>query len=112
MANNFLNMMNNLSIKSNYKKISELEEFKKYEIINAVFKETKFGKSIQITIQDNTKLFLPKRYCNIKKEELKSFVGICIQYEGKKDKMDIISFHELDEESDDEEEQLIQEQLK
>ena len=83
---------------SPFKKISELTIDKKYLIVNAEIKDTKFGKSIQLTVIDEDKepikFFLPKRYSNTKKQHLKYFLNNLFIYKGKDDKMDIVKFIE------------------
>ena len=69
MASEFFKTINKKPT-SPFKKLSELKINEKYLIINAEFKDTKFGKSVQMTVdEDNEKIkfFLPKRYSNIKK---------------------------------------------
>lgn len=86
----FLNKINNIK---SFVKISELEVDKEYLIEEAKIIETKYGKSIQVTLDDNDiKVFLPKRYSVIKKSELKYLEGTYLIYKGKDEKMDLIEF--------------------
>ena len=109
MASEFFKTINKKPT-SPFKKLSELKIKKKYLIFNAEFKDTKFGKSVQITAyEDNEKIkfFLPKRYSNLRKSELQYFINNYIVYMGKEDKMDIIKFienKEISSESEAEEE--------
>ena len=96
MASEFFKSINKKPT-SPFKKLSELKLKEKYLIIDAEFKDTKYGKSIQITAyEDNEKIkfFLPKRYSNIRKRELQYFINNYIVYMGKEDKMDIVKFIE------------------
>ena len=105
MASEFFKTINKKPT-SPFKKLSELTINKKYLIINAEFKDTKFGKSVQITVNEDDdiiKVFLPKRYSNIKKRELQYFINNFIIYKGKEDKMDIINFVENEISSESEE---------
>ena len=105
MASEFLKSLNNKKPTSPFKKLSDLTINKSYLITNAEFKDTKFGRSVQITVmnEDNEpiKFFLPKRYgINIKRRELKYFVDNIIIYKGREDKMDIIEFVEKEKEKE------------
>ena len=96
MASEFFKTLNKKPT-SPFKKVSDLTINKKYLIISAEFKDTKFGRSVQITISeddDEIKFFLPKRYSNTKKRELQYFTNNFIVYKGKEDKMGIIKFVE------------------
>ena len=106
MASEFFRTLNKKPT-SPFKKISDLTIDKKYLITNAEIKDTKFGKSIQLTVidedEDPIKFFLPRRYSNTNKKHLKYFINNFIVYKGKDDKMDIIEFMEnnsSEEESD------------
>ena len=104
MASEFFKRINKMPT-SPFKKISDLTINEKYLITNAEIKDTKFGKSVQLTVIDEEpiKFFLPKRYSNTKKQHLVYFKNNFIIYKGKKDKMDIIMFEEnreFDNESD------------
>lgn len=103
MASKFFNKINNLK---SYKKISDLKVGVRYLIKSAEFTKTKYGKSIKIFLRDEETIYLPKRYSNIKKNELEYFTNAFIIYRGKKDNYDVIEFEEpnddLDEESYDE----------
>ena len=69
MASEFFKTLNK-KVTSPFKKVSDLTIDKKYLITNVGFKDTKFGKSVQITTNEDDseiKFFLPKRYSNIKK---------------------------------------------
>ena len=109
MASEFFKTINKKPT-SPFKKLSELKIKKKYLIFNAEFKDTKFGKSVQITAyEDNEKIkfFLPKRYSNLRKSELQYFINNYIVYMGREDKTDIIEFienKEISSESEAEEE--------
>ena len=97
MASEFFKRINKVPT-SPFKKVSDLTINQKYLITNAEIKDTKFGKSIQLTVIDEDeepiKFFLPKRYSNLKRQQLKYFLKNDIIYKGKKDKMDIIMFEE------------------
>ena len=105
MASEFFKTINKKPT-SPFKKLSELKIKEKYLITGAEFKDTKFGKSVQITVyEDNEKIkfFLPKRYSNIRKSELQYFINNYIVYMGREDTMDIIKFIENKEISSDSE---------
>ena len=69
-----------------YKKVSDLQINKKYLITNAEYKDTRYGKSVQMTVKENgkkIKFFLPKRFNNeIKECDLNSYLYQYIVYEG------------------------------
>lgn len=93
MASNFFKKINNLK---SYTKISDLEIDQEYKIIDADKEETKFGKSIKIILKDGEKLYLPKRFSIIKKNELKYFKNTILIYKGKNNlNMDILEFKEM-----------------
>ena len=89
-----ISKFNNLS-SSAYKKMSELEVDRKYEITSAFIKETKFGKSIQVTLDDEINVFLPKRFSKLSKSDLKTLIDLHLIYKGKnEDGMDIVELSE------------------
>ena len=69
-----------------YKKVSDLQINKKYLITNVEYKDTRYGKSVQMTVKENgkkIKFFLPKRFNNeIKECDLNSYLYQYIVYEG------------------------------
>ena len=96
MASEFFKSLNKKPT-SPFKKVSDLTINKKYSITNAEIKDTKFGKSVQLTVdedEEEIKFFLPRRYSKTKRSELKYFINNYIVYKGREDKMDIIKFKE------------------
>ena len=100
MASEFFKSINQKP-SSPFKKVSDLTINKEYLITNAEIKDTKYGPSIQLTINNfneedlsKVKFFLPKRYSNTKPRELKYFINNYIVYKGKKFSTDIIEFVE------------------
>ena len=94
MASEFLKSLNKKP-NSPFKKISDLTTNKKYLITNAEIKDTKYGKSVQLTVdEDDIKFFLPKRYSKTKKSELKYFINNYIVYMGREDTMYMVKFIE------------------
>lgn len=96
MASEFFKTINKKPT-SPFKKVSDLTIDQKYLITNAEIKDTKFGKSVQLTTnedEEEIKFFLPRRYSKTKKRELKYFINNFIVYKGREDKMDIIKFKE------------------
>lgn len=90
----FLKKVNNIK---SFTKVSELKVDEEYLIEEAKIIETKYGKSIKVTFDDNTSVFLPKRYSVIKKSELKLLEGLSLVYKGKDEKMDLIEFRNNEE---------------
>ena len=75
MSNDFFKTLNKKP-SSPFKKISDLSNSKKYLITYAENKDTKYGRSVQMTINEDNeeiKFFLPKRYSKTKKNEFKYF---------------------------------------
>ena len=96
MASEFFKSINQKP-SSPFKKVSDLTINEKYLITNAEIKDTKYGKSVQITvIEDCSEImfFLPKRFSNTKPRELKYFINNYIIYEGRENQIDIIRFEE------------------
>ena len=91
-----ISKFNNLS-SSSYKKLSDLEVDKVYEITSAMIKETKFGKSIQVELNDEINVFLPKRFSKLSKTNLKTLVDLHLIYKGKNEEMNGMDIIELSE---------------
>ena len=71
---------------SPFKKISDLITNKKYMIVSAEIKYTKFGRSVQFTVDEDGeqfKFFLPKRLSNIEELDLILYINNYIVYKGR-----------------------------
>lgn len=78
-------LMNKKSQILNIKNIKELEINKEYKATDFKFIDTKYGKSIIVTLNNEFKMFLPKRYCDVSQDILDELnnKNSYIKYNGK-----------------------------